>query len=334
MRLSDLDSKNLDISVLLLQTSSTRLTMFIQDKIKRRFHCKSEAILDISTKGDIKKIKDVTGIKPPFSDKWYIQINLDKLYDKSLIQNIKSSSTCVFFCTCSKYGTFKKFKEDLKDKDGLVDLYINYLRRPDFIYLYDAFTLSDNKLTKQLFDYVVKSYSSDIEAIFELLLHLNQGEKFESRKDIAEVCGIGGLSVDSYIFDLLKPISGSDKGLLTVIKNRIRAGVDLGETLNFGTMYNFIAKSLFNFCEIKMLIISGVVYKSIYKLPDSFDEKTLSRYQKYIWRLKEIPLSEILRLRQCMGKIRWRNELDFLNFIYRYYSIKSKNLLNQMQSVK
>lgn len=325
LRLAELDSKHLNISVVILQTPSVKLQMFLQDKIKRRISCTKDAILDVATKGDIKKIKEVTGIKPPFSDKWYVQIDLDKLYDKSLIQQIKASFTCVFFCTCSRYGTYKKFKEELKEKEGVVDFYINYLRRPDFLYLYDAFTLEDNTLTKQMFDYVAKSYAGDIEAVFDLLLRLNQGEKFETRKDIAEVCGLGGLSVESYIFDLLKPLSGSDKGLLTVIKNRTKAGVDLADTLKYTKLYNFMAKSIQSFCELKMLIISGVVYKSIHKLPDAFDEKALSRYQRYIWRLKEVPLSDLLRLRQCMGNTVWKSEIDFLNFIYRYYGSKSLN---------
>lgn len=327
MRLSDLDSKNLNINVVLLQTSSIKLQMFIQDKIKRKFKCKNEAIIDINSKSDFKKIKEVTGIKPPFSSKWYIEIDLDKLHDKTLVQYIKASTTCVFVCTCSRYSTFKKFKEELKGKEGVLDFYINYLRKPDFIYLYDAFTTSDNKLTKQLFDYVAKSYAGDIEAIFELLIHLSQGEKFDSRADIAKVCGLGGLSVESYIFDLLKPLSGSDKGLSTVIKNRVKAGVDLGNTLGFAKLYNFLSKSIKCFCEIKMLMMAGVVYKSIYKLPSSFDEKALAKYQKYIWKLKEIPMSDLLRLRQCMGSKKWLNELDFLNFIYKYYSLKARLLL-------
>ena len=220
----------------------------------------------------------------------------------------------------------------LKDMNGVFDFYINYLRRPDFLYLYDAFTLSDNKLNKQLFDYAVQSYSGDIEAVFELLIHLNQGEKFENRKEIAEICGLGSLSIESYIFTLLKELSGSDKGLATVIKNRVKAGVELGEAIGFSSMYNFMSRSLLLFCELKMLVMSGIVYKTVRNLPDTFDEKALSRYQKYIWRLKEIPLSDLLRLRQCMGKKAWRSELDFLNFIYRYYNMKANMTLAQMQS--
>ena len=306
--------------------------MFLQDKIKRKYKCKNDSIIDIGVKSDYKKVKEVLGTTPIFSDKWYVSVDLDKTMDKELIELIKQSYTCVFFCTCSKYGTFKQFKEDLKDMTGIFDFYINYLRRPDFLYLYDAFTLSDNKLNKQLFDYAVQSYSGDIEAVFELLIHLNQGEKFESRKEIAELCGLGSLSIESYIFTLLKGLSGSDKGLATVIKNRVKAGVELGEAIGFSSMYNFMSRSLLLFCELKMLIMSGIVYKTVRNLPDTFDEKALSRYQKYIWRLKEIPLSDLLRLRQCMGKKVWRSELDFLNFIYRYYNMKANMTLAQMQS--
>lgn len=333
MRLSDLDGKRVALDVLLLQTSSTKLTMFLQDKVKRKYNCKSEAIITVETKTDLKRVKEVIGVNPPFSERWYVEINLDKLYDKDLIPLIKQSSTCVFFCTCSKYGTFKKFKEEYKASTGLCDFYITYLRKYDFIYLYDAFVREDNKLTKQLFDYVVQSYSGDIEAVFDLLLALNQGTKFESRKDIADLCGIGGLSVESFIFSMVKPISGSDKGLKTVMKNRIKAGVDLGSTLGYSSMYNFMAKSLECFCQIKMLRMSGVVYKAIRHLPDAFDEKALSRYQKYIWKLNEIPMSTLLRLRSSMGKRCWNSEEDFLRFVYNYYQSEASNLLKLQNGV-
>lgn len=331
MKLSDLDAKGININVVIIQTPSTMLTMFIQDKIKRKYNIRNESIIDVQNKTDLKRVREVVGTTPPFSLKWYVNVDLDKVNDKDLVNAVKMSTTCVFVCTCSKYGTFKTFKEDLKAESGVYDFYINYLKRPDFLYLYDGFTLSDNKLTKQLFDYTVQSYSSDIESVFKLLIHLNQGEKFSSRKDIAEICGLGGNSIEFYIFSLLKPLSGSDKGLKTVIKNRVKAGVDLGESMSFSTMYNFMAKSLLTLIQLKQLLISGIIYKAVRKLPDSYDEKSLARYQKYIWRLKTIPMSELLLLRQCMGEKTWRSEIDMLNFIYNYYFIVSKRLLEIQQ---
>ena len=325
MRLSDLDSKTASLNVVILQTPSTKLMMFLEDRIKRKFRCNSDSIMSIENKKQLKDVKNLMGVNPPDSAKWFISVDLDKFYDKELVKLIKDSTTCFFFITCSKYSQFKDIKESLKQVSGVYDFYMTYMRKPDFIYLYDALTLSDNKLSTQLFNYVAQSYSSDIEAIMTLLLSLNSGVQFNSRKDISDVCGIGGNSTESFIFSLLKPISGSDKGLKTVMKNRITAGVDLCETLGYGTFYNYMAKSLLCFIEIKQLLISGVIYKCIRNLPDSYDEKTLSRYNKYLWRLKQIPTSDLLRLRQCLGDKRWNSELDFLNFLYKYYTIEALN---------
>lgn len=327
MRLSDLDAGTLDVGVVILQTPSSKMTMFLQDKLKAKYGCRSDSVIDIENKSDYKKIKSVIGMYPPFADKWFVQVNLDKFSDKELVNIIKQSTTCLFFCTCSKYKTFKSFKDALKGVDGVCDFYIASLRRADFVYLYDAFTRKGNQLTKQLFDYVFKSYMGDVESVFDLLLQLNQGTKIESRKDITEICGIGGLSVEGYIFDLLKELSGSDKGLKTVIKNRLRAGVDLCDSISLRSMYNFMNRSIGLLCELKMLMISGVVYKSVRNLPDSFDEAALVRYQKYIWRLREIPMSRLLKLRQCIGETQWKTELDFIGFIYSYYYGKANDLI-------
>ena len=86
-------------------------------------------------------------------------------------------------------------------------------------------------------------------------------------------------------------------------------------------------KSLRTLCELKQLMIAGVVYKSVHNLPDSYNEKDIAKYQKYIWRLREIPLSKLLRIINCMGS-QWQNELDFVQFIYRYYYEESILLIN------
>ena len=80
-----------------------------------------------------------------------------------------------------------------------------------------------------------------------------------------------------------------------------------------------------SFIQIKELLISGVVYKQIYKLPDGYDEKRLSKYQRYVWKLKEIPLSRILRLYRSLGTKIWRSDIEFLNFVYRYILVEEKN---------
>lgn len=321
MRLQDLDSKNANPTVVLLQTPSTQLSIFLYDKLKLRFHCNSDSIISVESKSDVKKIREVSTTSPPFGDKWLIQVNLDKVNDKELVKVIHDSLTCIFFCTCSKYKTFKQFKDSVKDVNGVYDYYVTYIRRPDLLYLYDALVPEDNKLSKQLFDYVAQSYSSDIDAIFDLLLALNKGDSFESRKDIAELCGLGNNSVESFLLSLMKPMSETEKGTHTVIKNRAKMGADLGATIGWSSFYNFFNSSLDSFIQLKVLVISGVVYKQVRDLPDSYDEQKLSKYNKYLWRLKEVPLSRFLRMKQVLLEGgRWNKPADFLRFLYCYYT--------------
>lgn len=327
MLLRNLDDNNISCNVVILQTSSDKLRMFVQDKIKRKFNCNIDTIISCSSKKDYKQVKDVINVIPPFSDKWYIDVDLDSCNDKDFVNLVKDSTTCVFFCNVKKYGTYKKFKQEIKQVSGVFDYYINYLRRNDFIYLYDCFVPEDKRLQKALFDYVVQSYSGDIESVFDLFLELADGREVKTRKDISDICGLGGNSVESFIVSMLKQPPTTEKGLNKVLKNRVRAGTELAESYGYSSFYNRLRKTLMCFIQLKELLISGVVYKQIHKLPDCYDERTLSRYQRYIWRLKEIPLSRILRLYSSLGNSVWRSDIEFLNFLYSYIYSEEKNSL-------
>ena len=339
MQLRDLDSKTFDITVALVQTSSVQLSILIHDKLKKRYNCTAASTIVVANKKDLKKVREVATIVPFVGSKWFVEVDLEKAMDKELYNLIQTSTTCLFYCTSTKYQTFKKFKEGLKNQAGVVDLYINYIRRPDLLYLYDTLVPKNNLLSKPLFDYVAQSYSSDIDAIMDLFMSLGRGDTFESRKDIAELCGIGNNSVDSFLLALIKPPSDSGKGVCTVIRNRVKAGIDLGAAVGWSSFYNFLNSALTAFIYIKVLKISGVLYKTIPELPASYDsdnnliagydEAKLSRYNKYIWRLDEVPLSRLLRIKQTMlDGTKWKKQADFLCFIYNYYleSVKQEVL--------
>lgn len=325
MKLSDLDGNVLP-SIVIVQTPSVRMQTFLQDKVKLKIQYVAETEIEVKSKSDYKRLKEVAGVAPPFSERWFVFIDLDKLLDKALLDLMKVSTTCCFFCVCSRYKTFSECKTALKGLPGVMDFYITYLRRADLVYIYDALTLSDNKLSKPLFDFVAQGYSGDIDMVFDLFLAMNQGKVFESRKAIIDHCGIGGLTVDSFLFSMLKPLSGSEKGLKSTMKNRVKAMSSLGESLGYSSFYNFLSKAILCLCELKMLMISGVVYKEVRKLPGTFDEKSLHRYQRHLWRLRQIPMSDLLILKQCMGGNVWSCELDAVHFLYKYYETKGAML--------
>lgn len=315
MYLRDLDNR--DFTVCLLQTSSPKMETFIKDKVKRKYHGRQDTIIDVEKTTDLKDVRGVLGIVPPFSEKWVVNVKVESVDRKQLVNTIKSSTTCVFFCTVSKYKNYKEFKDSLKGVDVVFDYYMNYLRRLDVIYLYDCFVPKERRFTKMLFDYVVQSYSGDIDSIFDIFLALGSGKELKTRGDIAKIGGIGGLTIESFIFSLLKEPPTTVKGLKRVMKNRITAGKELGQLYGFSKFYSYMNRSLMTMIELKMLLLSGEVYKSVKSLPDGYDEKRIARYQKYIWRLKSIPLRNLLVLRETMGSRRWSDDTGFLSFYYK-----------------
>lgn len=317
--LSDLDKRDYD--VVLLQSNSEKMKMYIQDKLKAKFHSTRDTILTVNTNKDFKPVREVSGLIPPFSEKWLVFVTMNKKVSmKDLVNVIDNSSTCIFVVITDKYKEYKDIKEALKKKHTLIEQYLSYLRREDFIYLYDALVPKDKQMTKQLFDYLVQGYSSDIESVFDMFLALKDGKKVKTRKDISDICGIGGLTIDSFVFSMLKEPSKSDKGLKRVMHNRIMAGEELIEVYELGTFYRFLRACIYNLVQVKMLKDTGVIYKTIRNLPDGYDQMKLIRYQKYMWSLNEIPLSRLLRLYSCIGNKTWKTDLDFLNFMYNYFT--------------
>lgn len=327
MFLRDLTDRGRECNVVIFQTTSDKLRMFMQDNIKRRYDCNSDTIISCTSKKDYKQVHNIMNVIPPFSKKWFIDVDLDHCNDKEFVSLVKDATTCVFFCNVKKYVTYKRFKESIKGLEGVFDYYITYLKRYDFLFLYDAFVPEKNRLSKTLFDYVVQSYSGDIESVFDLFLELNKGREITSRKEIAEICGVGGNSVESFIISLLKDPPTTERGLKKVMKNRLVAGKELAEVYRYSSFYRLLRKTLTCFIQIKVLIISGVVYKQIRKLPEGYDEKSLVRYQRYVWRLKEIPLSRILRLYKSLGNSQWSSDIEFINFVYRFLFCEENELV-------
>ncbi len=154
----------------------------------------------------------------------------------------------------------------------------------------------------------------------------------KTRKDIIEICGAEESTPESYVFSLLKPLTGSVRGFKTTMKQRMKAGLEMAsgiEDNSFRRLYSYMRKNIDAMIAIKMLLISGKLYKDIPRewvdYYNTHDNLYLDKYQRYIWKLKTIPLSRLLLLRQSMGYV-WSTDTDFFRFLYnlQIYTIYEK----------
>jgi hypothetical protein len=322
MLLSNIENSKGKFKVFLLQTPASKLEMFLYDKIKTDLHCTQDTIFEVKDKKTVREIREIAFIDSFMSDKWLVRVNLDKAssYMTDLLQVIYESTTIVFFCTCSNYKVFKNFTTSLKKK-GVTEVYSYYLaslKRMDFDYLYKQFVQKNNKLSQTLYNHVYQGYSYSVDAVMDLFTELKNGVVFENRRDIADVCGVGGNSIESFIFSMLKKPSESLNGLKTVIKNRMKAGVELSEIYGVSRFQNYLKASVVKMVQLKELEISGLIYKKVFDLPNGFDEAKLVKYQRFLWRLKEIPMTRLLRLYKYMSESNWVSDFDFAGFVYKY----------------
>lgn len=210
---------------------------------------------------------------------------------------------------------------DALKKKGItevVSFYLTRLNSNDFMYLYNQHVTSSNKLEKTLYNAVYQGYNSNVSALMDFFSELKQGVVFESQKEVADVCGVGNNSVENFIFSLLKEPSLSETGTKTVLRNRLKAGFDLASIYGFSKFQLYMKNSLSCIRDIKVLRISGAVYKTLINLPEGYDEAKLSRYQRYLWRINTIPLSRVLRLGTFLEMRKWKSDLDFIHFLYAF----------------
>ena len=310
-----------DLDVVLVQTTSAKMEQYIYDTLRRVHGSNALSQLSVENDKDIHVIREVSGITPPFADKWFVTVELGKLSMKDLLSAILNSTTCFFLIKTERYKDFKFFKEVLehhKQELRYKDFYTNYLRRRDILYIYDKYVTRENRLSGALFDYLVQGYSGDIDALFTLFESIRDGKKIESRKDIVSICGLGGLSVESFMFMLLKDMPPTERGRKQYVKKRLQAGKELGQIYGWNTLYNFTRKALSCIIDIKVLTISGVVYKSIREIPNNYDEGALLKYQRYMYEIERIPLSRLLVLMVAMTERIWRGTVEYTAFLYQY----------------
>lgn len=327
MKLADLERRRGQYKVVLLQTPADKLSLFLYDKIKEEYGCTQNTIIDVKDKSDIAQVKEVAYVDSFISDKWLVTVDFSKDKSMGLLKELLpimcESSTIVFFCTTNNYRTFKTLSDSFK-KAGItevVSFYLTRLNSADFQYLYNAHVTSQNKLSKNLYTAVYQGYNSNVSAVMDLFTELRNGVVFESSREVADVCGVGNNSVENFVLSLLKPPSQSEQGTKTVLKNRLKAGFDLASVYGFGKLHSYMVNCVSCLRDVKVLRVSGAVYKNLINLPNGYDEAKLARYQRYIWRLNEIPLSRILRLAIFLeAKLSWNRDLDFIHFIYAYLS--------------
>lgn len=313
---SDLDDNLNDLDVVLLQTTCDKIDELLFAKVQNRLNISNDNVIHIRTKEDFDTVKSLQGILTPTEGRWLIYCDTSVFIEtNNLIDLMLHSNTCIFFIKVNYYKTYKDIKTRLKTKN-VFDYYVTYLNRPNLLYIYDSLVPKSNGLTTQVITYLSKNYSSDIEQIFQLFDALRSGKVIDKPNDVVKSVGIGGNNIESFIFSLLTPISGSTKGLKLVKKKRYSQAYSIYNALGPKRFYDFYKKTLQDFLDIQMLRLTDEVYDTLIGLDEPY--KHLARYNRYLYKFKELDISSIMRLMSFLPAD-FESQVSIYSYINDYY---------------
>lgn len=314
-------------NIILLQTSSDKLDMLVCDMIRKIYRCNRDESFKLESVNKLPELRTMVSTYPLYSDKWYVEIPM-KAYSEKIISEVKGNDTAVFIIKPSNYGVYKKVADALAKEMGVCQLYLMKLNKNDFLFLYDRFTsiVGSSKLSQANREFVLKSYNDDIDSILDLFQDMSEGKVFEKQSEIIAKCGVASNSIENYVLSLCKDLTGSEKGLKTVMRNKIKMGRELITSTSPQRLYFSMMKVVKAIITLKEQKIAGSLHRDI-------EDKNLARYQKYLWRISDVPLSKFVTIYLKLGKKPWEDMLDFLNFIYNLYDVKSKAALEKLSVV-
>lgn len=314
MSLKDLSGKH---NVHLVYTNSNLVEMYVYDKLKEVCKADSESIIRVENKSSFREMLEALNMQAYFAERWLIVLDYHKIRGtiKSNTAVFKAENAC-FLVMVSNYKEFKEFSElDITCNK----MYLSILRYNDILYLFNGTDVAQKYL-----DHISRSYSRDPEKVFTLYREVLNGYIITSIKDINNICGQSSSSVSRYAMLLLKDPPVTSKGLSITLRNRVKVAEDLIDAYGISYFRNLLVATVKDILDIKVLYLNGIIYKNVQDLPKGYDEKRLSKYNIYLESIEMvIPYSRIVDLYISLKKEGvWKSKLNFLDFIYMYYSLK------------
>lgn len=305
-----------EINVHTMMQDSGKLDLFVYNMLKKATNGNKDTVIYVNKKSDVEEMSDLSLVMPMNAEQWLFIISYDKVkrHRRKIIELIKQKNpSSKYLISFEKYIDFKRFNDDLGSMVN--SMYLKNLNQKDARFLFRKY-----KFDKDLFQFIFYSYRSEVEKMMTLLSFLDMGQTVRSRKDVTDLVGVSTGSIQHFIFQLLgkKPLSLKSQGI--IVKNRTVTISELAKVYGVRQFKGIITNSVKDILDIKSLNLTGVLYKSIDKIPEGYDSTRLLKYKPFYAKILDVPYIRILDLYLLLYNERsWNSELDMYRFIYTYY---------------
>lgn len=305
-----------EVNVHTMMQDSGKLDFFVYNMLKKATNGNKDTVIYVNKKSDVEEMSDLSLVMPMNAEQWLFIISYDKVkrHRRKIIELIKQKNpSSKYLISFEKYVDFRRFNDDLGSMVN--SMYLKNLNQKDVRFLFRKY-----KFDKDLFQFIFYSYRSEVEKMMTLLSFLDMGQTVKSRKDVTDLVGVSTGSIQHFIFQLLgkKPLSLKSQGI--IVKNRTVTISELAKVYGVRQLKGIITNSVKDILDIKSLNLTGVLYKSIDRIPEGYDSTRLLKYKPFYAKILDVPYIRILDLYLLLYNERsWNSELDMYRFIYTYY---------------
>lgn len=322
-----------DVLNIIVYVESAALRFYIQDAVKRRFGVEKEFAVTAHTAKALINAKGDTVMVPLRGQKWMINVEADDIPLKDLLHGLDSNTAYgVTVYWIAKYSLYKKLvSANVVKNQGVYcfTMYAGRLGYYDIKLLYRGMVgeRAHTPLSDNLLNFVAKSYTYDVQAVCDLFTAIRSGAEVSSKRDVVELVGIGGNTVDSFVIKLLTAKPKTLKGTRISVSHSVQLLRDLGYSYSYETIFNYMRATLTGIQEIKQLQMMGKYQRWEREIPENYDSKRigrLRRFERVI--MEEISLAKVLNLKLCMEKYgsKGSQELALIAVIYEFLNLVYK----------
>lgn len=313
--------------VAVIYTNSPTFQLDIRQIIKKKYNAKNEFIVDVNKVKDLKNALTDSMSSPIFGDSWITHVDVDKIgVSESLKTLTKTTSygrTIFWVSDFKTYLAFKKhnvFKEDSQEIVLIQATRLEYLEAHELLTQAMDTVEEEDKLSKQLIAYVSKNYRYKIESIYELITLVRNGFQIKKEKDVVKSIGVGFLTVDSFVIDMLKTVPETLKQRSNLQKKSITTLQELSYSYKHAQIKSYMVRTLKLLIEFKQMQLLGVFDRPVIQIPPGYDDKGYKKLKRYRWNIKnDITLSRILLLFKIItGDKSYDHEMSLLKGITEY----------------
>lgn len=330
MTLEKLGNLTDNIFGLVVFSTSPSFTYHVKQTLKNRFKVHTDFSIDINTARELRNAKLDSYVAPMLCDRWLLHINADKLDKKEIMKSLTENTPyglAVYWTDNYRNYMMLTQSEAVKTQGVYFPTFsFSRLGYSDILQYFKDVVPVKKQLTRELLDFVAKTYRYDVQSVCDLATMLKSGSEFDTKREIIQAVGVGGNSVTNLTVQLLKSNVYKKNGVSKEYKRIITLLTDLSGSFEYRTIRNYMINTVNGFMDIKQLQVMGVYGRKILEIPDHFDLKRLNRVRRFERLiLEEISMVDLLNLKICLSKYDdYDNMASLMQVIAEYLDNKGK----------